>query len=562
MEKFSEFAYVRPNFVELKSKLKGLLKQFKTASTFEEAEEVYLAFDSESKKISTLSAIASIRHDINTADKFYEQEVMYLNKQVTLLMPLQKKEYKLLLMCKFRKQFEDKYGKVIFLNAEADSKLLSLKNIMPTIKEGNLSMQFSKLVASAKTEFMGKSCNFYGLLKYMQDPDREIRQEALRKWSNLYCSLSPQLDKLYSKLVQLRTKMAKRLGFSNYTDMAYLMRHRYDYTANDVKNFRKQVLNEITPLCQKLIEEQRVRLGVDKIHFYDESLIFADGNANPIGSTQELLDKTMEIYTALSPETQEFFKFMRSGELFDLETKPNKHMGGYCATLPEYLAPFIFSNFNGTGADVQVLTHEAGHCFNMYLSMRHNKLLSLVSSTSEVNEIHSMSMEMFTYPYWDKYFGDKADKARYAHLVESLYNMTYMCVVDEFQHEVYASPKQTAEQRMATWRRIERVYMPWRDYGDNAFLDKGGYWMQKQHIFLYPFYYIDYALARLGAYEFYGKSKTDKTVWNDYVNLCRAGGSKTYLDLLSYAHLSSPFAKDSVKKAIGYLQDDLVAPKE
>lgn len=171
-----------------------------------------------------------------------------------------------------------------------------------------------------------------------------------------------------------------------------------------------------------------------------------------------------------------------------------------------------------------------------------------------------MSMELFTFPYWQDAFygGDKeiTDKARYAHVIESLFTIPYMCVVDEFQHEVYKNPKLTIMERREVWRKIEKEYMPWRDYDGNEFLEKGGFWMQKQHIFLYPFYYIDYALAQLGAYEFYGKNLQNKEkAWEEYVNLCRAGGSKGYFELLDYANLSNPFKEGTVKKAIGYLKE-------
>ena len=188
---------------------------------------------------------------------------------------------------------------------------------------------------------------------------------------------------------------------------------------------------------------------------------------------------------------------MTKYELFDLETRPGKHLGGYCTSLPEYKAPFIFSNFNGTSADVDVLTHEAGHAFQAYLGERLIPIGVLQGSTSEVCEIHSMSMEFFTYPWMDKFFGDRADEYRYAHLCDALAVIPYMACVDEFQHEVYKNPKMTAKERRGVWRSIEKKYMPWRDYDGNAFLENGGFWMQKQHIFLYPFYYIDYALADL-----------------------------------------------------------------
>ena len=306
-------------------------------------------------------------------------------------------------------------------------------------------------------------------------------------WGDLYESISGQLDQVYDDLVALRVNTAKKLGFDSYIDFAYLQRGRYDYKPEDVARFRKQVKEVIVPVCQKLRQQQAERLGVDALHYYDESLVYAEGNAVPQGTREELVAKAQQMYRELSPETGEFFDFMVEHEMFDLETKTGKRPGGYCTFLPAYKSPFIFSNFNGTSADVDVLTHEAGHAFESYTASRKLRMLDMVSSTSEINEIHSMSMEHFTYPWMELFFGDKADDYRYAHLMDALMVIPYMVSVDEFQHRVFEKPDMTAADRRAVWHQLEETYMPWRNYDGHSFLEQGGFWMQKQHIFLYPF---------------------------------------------------------------------------
>ena len=307
----------------------------------------------------------------------------------------------------------------------------------------------------------------------------------------------------------------------------------------------------ITPACARLFEAQRQRLGVDKLHWYDEALVFPEGNADPEGTKDELLAKAQQMYRELSPETSEFFDFMMQYDLFDLETKPGKRPGGYCTSLPSYKAPFIFSNFNGTNADMQVLTHEAGHAFEAFVASRRMPLPELAHSTSEINEIHSMAMEHFTYPWMERFFGDKTTQYLYDHLWGALNVLPYMCCVDEYQHRVYDNPSMTAMDRRAVWHELEQAYMPWRDYDGNEFLEGGGFWMQKQHIFLYPFYYIEYALAQICAFQFYLRMKQDRpAAWADYLRLCQAGGSLGYFDLLKLAKLDNPFAEGTVEKAV------------
>ncbi len=389
--------------------------------------------------------------------------------------------------------------------------------------------------------------NFYGLLKCMQSTDVEERRAAFRAWSALYERIAPELDAIYDEMTAVRREMADLEGFEDYTQMAYLERRRFDYGREDTRRFREEVKSTVTPACAALYEKQRRRLGKDRLYWYDEDLIFPEGNADPDGSMEELVAKALEMYRELSPETGEFFTFMTEHALFDLASRTGKRPGGYCSSLPGYRAPFIFANFNGTSADVDVLTHEAGHAFQGYLASRALPLDALAHSTSEINEIHSMSMEHFTYPWMDKFFGAKTPRYLYAHLWGALKVIPYMCCVDEFQEQVYSGPQLDAMGRRALWRRLEKEYMPWRDYEDSEFLSGGGFWMQKQHIFLYPFYYIEYALAQICAFRFFLKMREDRSgAWADYLRLCRAGGSKGYFDLLKLAGLKNPFDAGTV----------------
>lgn len=451
----------------------------------------------------------------------------------------------------FRADFEREYGTHFIALLENSLQVQDARIIGDLVRESELCVAYSKAAAACQTEFRGETCNFYGLLKHMESTDRAERREAFEKWADLYAGAAKELDSIYDALVEVRTAMAKKLGFASYTDLAYRNRQRLDYTSAHVEKFREQVRTIITPAVNRIFEAQAKRLGLDKITYYDEALVFPEGNANPIGNKDEMLQAASEMYSALSPETKAFFDFMTRYELFDLETRPGKHLGGYCTSLPAYQAPFIFSNFNGTSADVDVLTHEAGHAFQCYLGERLIPISVLRNSTSEINEIHSMAMEFFTHPWMEKFFGARADAYRYAHLVGALSVIPYMACVDEFQHLVYAQPSATAEDRRAMWHALEQKYMPWRHYDGNAFLESGGFWMQKQHIFLYPFYYIDYALAQICAFSLYDEMKRDReSAWTRYLALCKAGGTKGYFDLLRDAGIPIPFEDGAVEQAV------------
>lgn len=559
MQKFSETVYKRPDFSAVKKSIKLTLKKVKKAGSAAEVAEALKQNSETMQNAETAYVTASIRNTMDTTDPFYDGEMQYYNKALPSLMPLSKKLNDAVLASPHVEGLKELFGVQIINLYRADSLVQSARIVPCLISEGRVCTEYSKTAAGCSTDFRGENCNFYGLMRHMSSPDRAERKEAFLAWADMYKGISDKLDGQYDKLVRLRTKMAKKLGYSSYTPLAYLQRRRFDYTQQDVAAFREQVRTEITPLVAQMRAEQAKRIGVEKLHYYDEELMFPDGNAVPMGSKDDMLEAAGRMYRELSEETGEFFDFMTRHELFDLETRPGKHMGGYCTFLAKYKAPFIFSNFNGTSADVDVLTHEAGHAFEAYTASRIQPLDEYYSSTSEINEIHSMAMELFTHPWMDKFFGQNADKYRFAHLSGCISVIPYLTCVDEFQHGVYADPCMTAKQRRELWRSIERKYMPWRDYDGVEFLEEGGFWMQKQHIFLYPFYYIDYALAQLGALELYNRMNTDReAAWNDYMALCRAGGSKPYLELLKLAHLSSPFAPDTVHKILEPLKDKVL----
>ena len=477
----------------------------------------------------------------------------WLREQNAALIPLRKAYGKALSASPWRPRFEAEFGKQMFRLIDASLKTTDESIIADVIREGELTQQYQKDSALAVTEFRGRQCNFYGLLKHMESTDRQERKEAFHAWAALYEKISPILDAQYDELVHLRAGMAKKLGFDCYTDLAYLSRRRFDYTQADAANFRKQVKEIVTPAVAAIHERQRRRLGVDKLRYYDESLIFPEGNANPVGTMPELVAKAQKMYEEMSPETGEFFDFMVKYDLFDLETRPGKRIGGYMTRFPAYKAPFIFSNFNGTSADVKVLTHEAGHAFQGYLAMRSIPVNMLGGSTAEINEIHSMSMEHFAFPWAQNFFGENSEQ-----YLTALSVIPYMASVDEFQHRMYAQPDLTPSERRQVWRSIEREYMPWRDYDGVPFLEEGGFWMQKQHIFLYPFYYIEYALARMCAFQYYGRAKQDRAAaWADYLRLCRAGGTKGYFELLEVGNLLNPFHDGTVAAAVGHVIEEV-----
>lgn len=557
MKKFAELEYSRPDIPGMGKQLAARIAALEQAASYAQAREAFAECEAISSRLETAASLASVRNTMDMTDEFYEAEMNYINAELAKLTGLNRRLARALTGSPYRAEFVAEFGPQLMRVNEADERVQCEANIDLAIEQDRLCMEFNKATAACACDFDGERCNFYGLQRHMQSVNRDERRRAFLKWAELYEQVSPQLDAQFDRLTELRQQMAGRAGFGSYTEMAYAMHHRLDYGPEDVRAFREQVKRHIVPLCAKLFSEQAARLGVDRLRYYDEALIYPDGNAVPQGDMPELVGKAQAMYRELSPETGEFFDFMVEHELFDLVTRPGKHMGGYCTSLPDYKAPFIFSNFNGTSADVEVLTHEAGHAFEIYTTMRCQPIAQYYGSTSEINEIHSMAMEYFTYPWMKSFFGGAAERYLRAHIMGSLEVVPYMCCVDEFQHRVYAENLDAAGRRRV-WHELEQAYLPWRDYDGNAFLEGGGFWMQKQHIFLYPFYYIDYALAQVCVFELYGRMRQDRAAaWQDYLRLCRAGGSRGYFELLELAKLHNPFKPGSVELAVKAVTDAL-----
>ena len=248
---------------------------------------------------------------------------------------------------------------------------------------------------------------------------------------------------------------------------------------------------------------------------------------------------------------------MMENELFDVLGRNNKRVGGYMTYLPVYRSPFIFANFNGTSADVDVITHECGHAFQGYLSGM-DEIREHGDITMETAECHSMSMEFFTEKWMDWFFGDKADAYREMHFEDAMMFIPYGCMVDEFQHIVYANPDLTPAQRKEAWSRLEKEYKPHLDYEGDEFFGKGGYWQQQHHIYSFPFYYIDYVIAQTVAFEYKLWMDEDfEAAWKSYLKLCRLSASDFFTNMVKEVGLKLPFEEGCLKEIAGKLEKKL-----
>ncbi|MDF2903090.1 MAG: oligoendopeptidase [Bacillus sp. (in: firmicutes)] len=552
--KFEDYLYTRPNISEIESEFQIGLEQFNQASSVAEQIKAIEKINVVRNNFGTMVNLCYIRHSIDTNNEFYKSEQDYIDEIEPEVEGLVTKYYQALVNSKYRKDLESKWGTQLFALAETQLKTFTPEIVPLLQKENKLSSEYTKLIASAKILFEGKELTLVQLEPFGESSDRKMRIKANEARFGFLAKNEQKLDQIYDDLVKVRTEIARILGYPSFVELAYDRMSRTDYNAEMVSKFRRQVEEYIVPLATKLKERQRNRIGVEKLKYYDESIIFQSGNATPKGSPQWIIENGQKMYEELSTETGEFFSFMTENGLMDLVAKKGKAGGGYCTFIENYKAPFIFSNFNGTSGDIDVLTHEAGHAFQVF-SSSHYDIPEYYWPTYEACEIHSMSMEFFTWPWMEHFFKEDTDKYQFAHLSDALLFLPYGVSVDEFQHWVYENPEATPEERKSTWRQIEKKYLPHKDYDGFTYLENGGFWQRQAHIYNSPFYYIDYTLAQICAFQFWKRSKEDwKAAWEDYVKLCNLGGSEPFTKLVAEAHLISPFEDGCLKSVIDEIE--------
>ncbi|WP_460271901.1 M3 family oligoendopeptidase, partial [Clostridium sp. CTA-19] len=550
-----DFEYKRVDIEEAKRKVFKLIEDFRNSDSYENQCYVIDEINEIRNEFISMRAICELRKCLGVDKEFYSKEMEYYADVEPILDGIICEYYKVLDSSKFKKMLKGRYGNQLFDLAKMKMRCVSDEIIEELQQEKKLILEYVEMVQSFNKKFQGKILGRWDFDSYINSQDRSMRKRAYEAQTEIYIEHEKEMQELFDRFVKVRHKMALKMGYENFVDMGYARMNRIGYDKEMVAKFRKQILEYIVPLNKELIEKQAKRLGIEKIKYYDEPVHFLSGNAKLIGDINSIIKKTSKMYEELSPETSEFFKYLVERNLWDIEKREGKESGGFCEYIPKYKAPFIFSVCQGTIEDFNTFIHEVGHGFQKYLC-RNEKMPEYYGAPEDVAEIHSMSMEFLTEPWVKDFFEEDAEKYKFEHMCNALFLVAYIAAVDEFQHFVYEKPEATYEERNSFWRELEKKYMPYRDYEENSFLDKGGYWLRQSHIFWGPFYYIDYGLAQIVAFNFWCKSKLNsKEAWNDYMKVCEAGGSKSFLEIIKLGNLKNPFEEESIKYVIKCIRE-------
>lgn len=548
--KVSELRYERLTLEEFSEKAAEVIEKMKTASSAKSmlaARETYLQLV---LRYQTAAALSYMRYTINTEDEFYLKEKEYYDEAGPQIQNWMLKYTLAMLETPYRRELEEEGSMIplVFDSFEVERKAFSPAIVEDMIEENQAVSEYSKMMAAMEFPFRGEMLPRPLLMKYTKSDDRETRREAYESLGNTLKEYERELDDIFDRLVKIRDRMAKKMGYVDFVEMGDYRMGRLGYGRKELITFRDNVKRDIVPLVSRLRLENAKRLGLEELKLYDHDIIIPGGDPRPMGGKEAIFQAAREMYRDMSEDTHRFFEFMLETEAFDVESRKNKWGGGYCTEFMEFNQPFILANFNGTSSDVDVMTHEAGHAFASYMTAKNRFVVELGVGGMETAETHSMSMEFFAWKYMDKFFGTETEKYKFMHLMDSLSFLPYGTMVDEFQRQIYANPDLTPKERKEVWKKLEIEFRPYLFMEGIPYLEEGTRWQYQMHIYETPFYYIDYCLAQTAALQFLLESRKDyKSAFLRYVHLLSQGGEKVFEELLKEAGLRSPFEEGALR---------------
>ena len=539
----------RPNTQEILNLHDDLISKIKSATSSEEASEILKRFFRLTDTVSTIFNLIYIRHSCDTRDQKYDELSTLIDEFGPEINVKSNEFIKALLASPFIADLEKEFGQYFFDLQKLSLKTVSSEIIPDLIEENKTVAEYVKLIAQALIEFNGQKYTLSEMGKFTTSADRETRKKASEAVWNFYEKNDDTIGDIYDRLVKIRTRIAHKLGYQNFLQLAYDRMHRLDWGPDDAAIYREKVLEDIVPFSNQIFNRQKERLGYQNdTKYYDYKVFYKTGNPIPDKDANGLISAAAEMYKNLSPTASKYFNFMVSHNCMDVVSKPGKASGGYMTYIPDLKTSFIFSNFNGTSGDVDVLTHEFGHSLQGFLGADYI-VPDYRSPGMECCEMHSMSMEFLTYPYMQNFFGKDTEKYLYSHTCDAITIIPYIVIVDAFQAYVYEHPDISHQERKAYWRKLEKTYLPHLTYEDNNFLASGGYWMKQTHIFEVPLYYLDYSIAQVVALEFFIASlKEPQKTFEKYISFCKLGGTLPFRSLLKAADIANPFDGDTLKE--------------
>jgi len=438
-------------------------------------------------------------------------------------------------------------------------KLFRNENVELEKQEEELINEYSKIMGNMMFSFKGKEYTSTQMYKILEEPDRNRREDA---YEVLWNRVEKEIKEIYgtfAKQIKIRNKIAKNADFENYRDYKFEEFERFYYTPNDCFSFHKNVKRNIVPIANKIMEKRKKTLRVNNLKPWDIYIdIYGEKPLQPFSTSKELLNKTIEIFKRIHPELSKKISLMNKKGMLDLESRQGKAPGGYMEDLPETNLPFIFMNSTGIHRDVEILLHESGHAFHNFACTK-QPLIEYHNAPSEICEVASMAMELITIDNWDIFYEKKEDllRAKIRQLESILLLFPWISIVDLFQQWIYTEENLDRKSLIDKWKELIDSFQPYLDYKGSNFSYSYA-WVRQLHLFQVPFYYIEYAIAQLGALQLWlnYKKEPQKTI-HQYMKGLSLGGSKPLPELYEAIGIKFDFSEKMLKNLINEVNKEL-----
>lgn len=449
---------------------------------------------------------------------------------------------------------------IMIREMEKDVKIFREENIPLETEIASLSQKYGSISGAMDIEHEGKEMTLQQAAVMLQSTDRKLREEIYRKISSRRLEDKEKLDKLYTELIQLRTKVARNAGFDNYRDFMFTSMGRFDYSPQDCFDFHDSVKSEVVPLLDEIAKDRKEKLGLDTLRPWDKAVDISGKEAlEPFKGADDLTKKTIKVFNKLDPFLGDCLVKMVEMKHLDLDSRKGKSPGGYNYPLSETGVPFIFMNATSTLRDMVTLLHEGGHAVHSFL-MNDLELNDFKNPPSEVAELASMSMELITLDYWDIFFDNEEDlkRAKTEHLEGIIETLPWVATIDKFQHWIYENPEHTVEERTKAWNDILDDFSDSITDWSGLEKFKDNLWQKQLHLYEVPFYYIEYGMAQLGAVAVWKNYKTDpKKGLDSYMKALKMGYTKSIPEVYEAADIKFDFSKKNISELMSFVKEEM-----
>ncbi|MCP4759720.1 MAG: M3 family oligoendopeptidase [Planctomycetes bacterium] len=465
-----------------------------------------------------------------------------------------------IVQCPFADDLDEERYKVLLRGLDADVKLFREENIAIEVEETKLGQEYSEICGAMTVEFDGEEKTLPQMGPYMQQNDRQVRENAFRVVAERRLKDSEKIDTIFDSMVKLRNTIADNADLDDYRDWAFRAKHRFDYTPATCESFHRGVREHAVPLMHAMNRHRAEAMKLDTLRPWDLDVDpLGREPLRPFDGSTELIDGASRIFHRMDPSLGELFDTMREGDALDLESRKGKAPGGYQYDRERRRLPFIFMNAAGLMRDVDTMVHEAGHAFHSMLS-RDEPLVAYRHPPIEFAEVASMSMELIAHPYLDEFLSEEdAGRARRKHLEGVVTTLCWVATIDAFQHWLYTHPHHTSEQRDIYWLELHANFGPDVSW-DGLHSERAKLWHRQLHLFEVPFYYIEYGIAQLGALQMWMIYREDPQRAIDlYRKAMSLGGSRPLPELFAEAGLVFDFGPVTIARLLSEVEAELAA---